>query len=47
MLGITLLNDLVGQGSLDQPGAILGQLRLKVKDMLAQEGKALAWNIHK
>ena len=40
MLGITLLNDLVGQVSLDQPGEILGQLRLKVKEMLAQEGKA-------
>jgi serine phosphatase RsbU (regulator of sigma subunit) len=39
MLGITLLNDLVVQGSLDQPGEILGQLRLKVKEMLAQEGK--------
>ncbi len=38
MLGITLLNDLVGQGSLDQPGEILGQLRLKVKEMLTQEG---------
>jgi len=39
MLGITLLNDLVGQGNLDQPGEILGQLRLKVKEMLAQKGK--------
>jgi len=40
MLGITLLNDLVDQGSLDQPGEILGQLRLKVKEMLAQEGSS-------
>ena len=40
MLGITLLNDLAGQGSLDRPGEILGQLRLKVKEMLAQEGKS-------
>ncbi len=39
MLGITLLNDLVVQGNLDQPGEILGQLRLKVKEMLAQKGK--------
>jgi len=40
MLGITLLNDLAGQGSLDRPGEILGQLRFKVKEMLAQEGKS-------
>jgi len=38
MLGITLLNDLVGQGGLDRPGEILGQLRLKVKEMLTQVG---------
>jgi serine phosphatase RsbU (regulator of sigma subunit) len=40
MLGITLLNDLAGQGSLNRPGVILGKLRLKVKEMLAQEGKS-------
>lgn len=39
MLGITLLNDMFAHASLDQPGEILGQLRLKVKDLLTQEGK--------
>jgi serine phosphatase RsbU (regulator of sigma subunit) len=39
MLGITLLNDLVGLDSLDRPGEILGKLRIKVKEMLTQEGK--------
>ena len=38
MLGITLLNELVGERRIDKPGAILGQLRSKVKGMLVQEG---------
>jgi len=38
MLGITLLNELFGEGRIDKPGAILGQLRSKVKAMLVQEG---------
>lgn len=38
MLGITLLNELFVEGRSDDPGEILGQLRTKVKDMLAQEG---------
>jgi serine phosphatase RsbU (regulator of sigma subunit)/ligand-binding sensor domain-containing protein len=39
MLGVTLLNDMVGSTSIDQPAEILGQLRVKVKEMMAQEGK--------
>ena len=38
MLGITLLNELIVLGNIDQPGRILGQLRSKVKAMLVQEG---------
>jgi serine phosphatase RsbU (regulator of sigma subunit) len=38
MLGITLLNELFGEGRIDKPGEILGQLRTKVKAMLVQEG---------
>ena len=38
MLGITLLNELLVEGSIDKPGEILGQLRTKVKAMLVQEG---------
>ena len=38
MLGITLLNELLVEGSIDKPGEILGQLRIKVKAMLVQEG---------
>jgi len=38
MLGITLLNELIVPGNIDQPGEILGQLRSKVKTMLVQEG---------
>jgi len=38
MLGITLLNELIVSGNIDQPGEILGQLRSKVKTMLVQEG---------
>jgi serine phosphatase RsbU (regulator of sigma subunit) len=38
MLGITLLNELFVEGASNNPGEILGQLRTKVKTMLAQEG---------
>ena len=38
MLGITMLNDLIGERCYNAPSAILEQLRLKVKDMLVQEG---------
>ena len=38
MLGITLLNELFGEGRIDKPGEILAQLRTKVKAMLFQEG---------
>ncbi len=38
MLGITLLNELLGEGRIDKPDEILGQLRTKVKAMLVQEG---------
>lgn len=38
MLGITLLNELFVEGKSNNPGEILGQLRTKVKAMLAQEG---------
>lgn len=38
MLGITLLNDLIGERCFDAPGAILEQLRLKIKELLVQEG---------
>jgi serine phosphatase RsbU (regulator of sigma subunit) len=39
MLGITLLNSMIGDRCFNAPGAILGQLRMKVKEMLLQEGK--------
>ncbi|HER08043.1 MAG TPA: tetratricopeptide repeat protein [Bacteroides sp.] len=39
MLGITLLNSMIGDRCFDAPAAILEQLRLKVKEMLLQEGK--------
>lgn len=39
MLGITLLNDHIGTGHLEKPGELLSILRLKVKAILAQEGK--------
>jgi serine phosphatase RsbU (regulator of sigma subunit) len=39
MLGITLLNDLIGDRCYDAPSAILEQLRAKVKEMLVQEGE--------
>jgi serine phosphatase RsbU (regulator of sigma subunit) len=38
MLGITMLNDLIGDKCFDAPGAVLEQLRIKIKDMLDQEG---------
>ena len=38
MLGITLLNDLIGDRCFDAPGAILERLRLKIKELLFQEG---------
>ncbi len=37
MLGITMLNDLIGDRCFNAPSAILEQLRLKVKDMLLQD----------
>lgn len=38
MLGITMLNELIGDRCFDAPGAILDRLRVKVKDMLEQKG---------
>lgn len=38
MLGITMLNDLIGERCFDAPGAILDRLRVKVKGMLDQQG---------
>ncbi len=38
MLGITMLNDLIGDKCFDAPGAVLEQLRIKIKEMLVQEG---------
>jgi len=38
MLGVTLLNEELESSSLLKPSEILGSLRMKVKDMLAQEG---------
>jgi serine phosphatase RsbU (regulator of sigma subunit) len=40
MLGITLLNDLIGDRCYNAPSAILENLRAKIKEMLAQEGGA-------
>jgi serine phosphatase RsbU (regulator of sigma subunit)/ligand-binding sensor domain-containing protein len=37
ILGITLLNDLIGDRCFNAPGAILEQLRLKIKELLVQE----------
>jgi serine phosphatase RsbU (regulator of sigma subunit) len=39
MLGVTLLNDLIHPDNLDHPDKILDQLRVKVKEMLTQNGK--------
>ena len=38
VLGITMLNDLIGDRCFDAPGAILDRLREKVKEMLVQQG---------
>lgn len=38
MLGITMLNELIGDRCFNAPSAILEELRLKVKNTLAQEG---------
>jgi serine phosphatase RsbU (regulator of sigma subunit) len=38
MLGITLLAEQLGQGRVEQPGQILGQLRSKIKQMLCAGG---------
>ena len=38
MLGITMLNSLIGDRCFNAPSAILEQLRLKVKDMMVQQG---------
>ncbi len=40
MLGITLLNDLIGDRCYNAPSAILEQLRKKIKEMLVQEGQS-------
>jgi serine phosphatase RsbU (regulator of sigma subunit)/Tfp pilus assembly protein PilF len=40
MLGITLLNDLIGDRCFDAPSAILERLRSKIKEMLVQEGNS-------
>jgi serine phosphatase RsbU (regulator of sigma subunit) len=39
MLGITLLNEQLTQNRLDDPGKILDNMRIKVKEMLVQRGK--------
>jgi serine phosphatase RsbU (regulator of sigma subunit) len=39
MLGITLLNEQLTRDRLDDPGAILDNMRSKVKEMLVQQGK--------
>jgi serine phosphatase RsbU (regulator of sigma subunit) len=39
ILGITLLNEQLGKGRLEDPGEILDSLRTKVKEMLVQQGK--------
>ncbi len=38
MLGITLLNEQLGESKLEAPGEILDNLRSKVKEMLVQQG---------
>jgi serine phosphatase RsbU (regulator of sigma subunit) len=40
VLGITMFNDLIGDNCYDAPGAILDQLREKVKGMLVQQGNS-------
>ena len=44
MLGITLLNSLIGDRCYNAPGAILEQMRLKVKELLVQEGNGESQN---
>lgn len=39
MLGITLLNEIIGKSRFDKAGEMLDRLRAKVKKTLAQEGK--------
>ena len=38
MLGISILNEMIGDRCFDAPGAILGQMREKIKDLLLQDG---------
>ena len=38
MLGISILNEMIGDRCFDAPGAILDQLRKKIKDLLFQDG---------
>lgn len=40
MLGITLLNGMVGERCFDAPSAMLERLRQKIKELLVQEGKS-------
>jgi serine phosphatase RsbU (regulator of sigma subunit) len=40
MLGITLLNEQLAQKRLDDPGEILDNMRVKIKEMLVQRGMA-------
>jgi len=40
MLGITLLNSMVGERCFDAPSAMLERLRQKIKELLVQEGKS-------
>ncbi len=40
MLGITMFNDLISDSCYDAPGDILDQLRVKVKEMLVQQGNS-------
>ncbi|MDX2432897.1 MAG: 7TM diverse intracellular signaling domain-containing protein [Bacteroides sp.] len=40
MLGISLLNEQAGKSSFIQPGETLNQLRIKIKETLAQEGES-------
>ena len=40
MLGITIFNELIGEKCYDAPGAILDQLREKIKNMLVQQGNS-------
>ncbi len=44
MLGITLLNGLIGDRCFNAPGAILEHMRLKIKELLVQEGDGESQN---